>query len=58
MIATSVYFSNFTEYDKKTKNAMLLIMQIANSRPMKIQTVILVQIELSLPTFLKVFINY
>lgn len=56
-IATSVYFSNFTKYDTKTRNAMLLIMQISNSRPMKIQTVLLVQIELSLPSFLKVFVT-
>lgn len=33
---------------------MLLIMQIADSRPMTIRTVTFVKIELSLSTFLKV----
>lgn len=34
---------------------MLLIMQIADQRPMNIKTVAFVEIELSLPTFLRVF---
>lgn len=38
-ISTSIYLSNFMAFDAKSKKVMILLMQIADARPMKIQTV-------------------
>lgn len=53
-ISTSIYCSSFMEFDTKSKRAMLLLMQIADARPMTIKTVTFVTFELGLDMFLKV----
>lgn len=57
-ISTGIYFSNFVEFDEKTKKAMILLMQTADVRPMKIQTVTFVKFELSLEMYVKVKLVY
>lgn len=53
-VSDSIYFSNFIEFDAKSTKAMLLLVQVASARPMKMRTVTFVEVELSLISFLKV----
>lgn len=53
-ITTSIYFSNFIEYDSKASRAMLLLMEMTGIRQMKIEAVGFIRLELSLEMFVKV----
>lgn len=53
-ISRSIYFSNFIAFDRRTSQAMLMIMMLTGSRRMAVTATGFVRFEMSLQTLVKV----